>query len=426
MTTTSTIPQALPPVALDLDESARAVLQSARQVVADLSNESDLANRVRAAADAVVENNITIVFGGHWNAGKSTLVNALLERDLLPVSDRTETGVACRIRAGAADEAIVRRKDLSIAIPCMKQAIADEVSITGGGREPRTKIEAVEILDLTLARASLPPNVCWIDTPGLNDASDADERLRREADRADQLLWVINPDQPLSEVEQRFLADHTSRHGADSVSLIINVRTRTDPKLDWHRFDDEGWPALRKKIDRFWSDVGAPAAARPPQFIVSGAHLLDHFGAATLRAFLCGADGRLAARVMSGRIRALLAATAKASSEMRLRAERRRTAQVDRERKLALFRPRATARLLEIVGEVREALRAIGAQLARSKTASTAQSELALGAQLRAEMHRLVVARWNDIVAALVDAAAHAGIAPPSAATLERVAPAGL
>src|SRR5258706_6886494 len=166
------VPEALPRVAIDLDELSQSHLKQAWEFIATHGDDATLTGRIRDAADAVVNGQVVIAFGGHWSAGKSTLINALLGRDLLPVSERTETGVACRMRAGAADEAMSMRAYGSIVIPCTKEAIAEQVSITKGGAEPRSELAVVDAIELTLADAPLPPNVRWIDTPGLNDAPD--------------------------------------------------------------------------------------------------------------------------------------------------------------------------------------------------------------------------------------------------------------
>jgi GTPase SAR1 family protein len=279
------VPEALPRVAIDLDEFSRSRLKEAWELVATHGEDAVLTGRIRDAADAVVNAQIVIVFGGHWSAGKSTLINALLGRDLLPVSERTETGVACRIHVGAADEATSMRAYGSIAIPCTPEAIAEQVSITAGGAEPRSELDVVDAIELTLAGAPLPPNVRWIDTPGLNDAPDAEDRLRREVDRADQLLWVLNPDQFLSEVEQRFLADYVTRRSVASVTLLVNVRTHQDVASDWRRFHDEGWLAHRAKLEHFWDTAGIPESSWPPVLIASGAHLREEFGSRNLLQF---------------------------------------------------------------------------------------------------------------------------------------------
>lgn len=423
------VTEPFPPIALDLDDVTRAHLQAAWQLVSVHGDEPIVADRIRVVANAVVNQQIVIAFGGHWSAGKSTLINALLGRDLLPTSERTETGAPCRIRAGAADQALSIRDHYAIEFPCTREALAEQVSITLGGAEPRPEVAAVEAVELTLSLAPLPANVCWIDTPGLNDVPEAEERLRREVDRADQLLWVLNPDQLLAEVEQRFLADHVARRGAGSVAFLINVRTHQHPESDWRRFQDEGWPAHRARIEHFWDALGLPADSRPPVLIVSGAHLCAEFGAADLGRFLSAADGVLARRVVSARVTSLTAVMAEVSSEIERRAreseariEEQRRAQADRERRLATFRSTATANIIEILADVRELLRGIGAQLAARSRSSTAHSEAAMATQLRSEMHRLLLDRWNAVVASLGDAAARAGIGAPTVEMMGAVA----
>ena len=56
--------------------------------------------RLRDIGEALGRPHVTLVFGGHFSSGKSTMINTLTGRVLLPASDFPETGVACVIRRG--------------------------------------------------------------------------------------------------------------------------------------------------------------------------------------------------------------------------------------------------------------------------------------------------------------------------------------
>src|SRR4051812_35322878 len=55
-----------------------------------------------------------VTFAGCFNAGKSTLVNALLGETILASGDLPETGVLCEVRSGAVTEAQVTFRDGSV------------------------------------------------------------------------------------------------------------------------------------------------------------------------------------------------------------------------------------------------------------------------------------------------------------------------
>jgi hypothetical protein len=172
-----------------------------------------------------------------------------------------------------------------------------------------------------------------------------------------------------------------------------------------------------------------PTSSRPPILVASAAHWRKEFGAGEVLEFLDGADGLLARRVVSVRIAALTAVVAEATSEierraeeLRIRAEQQRLAQAEWQRRLPVFREAAIRDVLEVVSDVREKLRAVGAQVAGVLDSSSAQSEAAMGEGLRFEMHRLILERWNDVVTRLHDAAACTGITTPSKAAMNRIA----
>ena len=98
-----------------------------------------------------------VVFGGHYSSGKSTLINALLGRYLLPSSGFPETGVPCWLRAGEMDAAVVVTSEGSSPIAVDEGAIAREVSLMGDDMSYREHIADVVRVDVELGGAETQP-----------------------------------------------------------------------------------------------------------------------------------------------------------------------------------------------------------------------------------------------------------------------------
>ncbi|MCW7944445.1 hypothetical protein AAW14_21125 [Streptomyces hygroscopicus] len=179
----------------------------------------------------------TVVFGGHFSAGKSSLLNLLIGRPLLPVNDFPETGVPCVISGGPADRVIVVRAGGRTELPCTTESIAEAVSlIAADGDYRREVLEGPCRVLIELADSPVPDRVRWVDSPGINDTDAMTARAAEVAAHADLLVWVVNSRQPISTVEEDFLRAHRERHGTDSVALLVNVFLPEDTPEQWQRF----------------------------------------------------------------------------------------------------------------------------------------------------------------------------------------------
>lgn len=215
-------------------------------------------DRVRAwlqtISAALLRPGVTVVFGGHFSSGKSTVINALLGRDLLPVSDYPETGVACWIRGGQRDEvtAITDQGKLTLAVS--QAAIAHEVSLVDGDGEYRRRPQKVRRVAVTMAGGTPPAGVTWIDSPGINDTDSMTERARDAAGNADLLVWVVNSRQALSLVEQRFLTEYAALRGNAGVLCVVNVFLPLDTAQHWQRYRDTRFGPVTERIRQATGD----------------------------------------------------------------------------------------------------------------------------------------------------------------------------
>lgn len=179
----------------------------------------------------------TLVFGGHFSAGKSSLLNLLLGRPLLPVSDFPETGAACFITAGTTDRITTVDGDTRRQLPCTTASIAKAVSLLAEDGAYRAEVVgASRRVLIELADSPVASGGRWVDSPGINDTPDMTRRAAAVAAEGDLLVWVVNSRQPVATVEEDFLREHRERFGAESVAVIVNVFLEEDTPEQWKHF----------------------------------------------------------------------------------------------------------------------------------------------------------------------------------------------
>jgi Dynamin family len=214
-----------------------------------------LAERVRRdMTDGVAEleaGSLRIVFGGHFSSGKSTMINMLIGRPLLPASSYPETGVPCVIRSGAENSIKVVAGSGTRTVPFGTESIAAAVRIVGKGGIYREVVRENTRLDVTLTAADpIGPDTVWVDSPGINDTPVMTERAEVAARDADVLIWVVNSRQPVSEVEQAALRDHIATHGPASVVFLVNAFLDEDTRECWDEFMTELAPDHITRIEQ--------------------------------------------------------------------------------------------------------------------------------------------------------------------------------
>jgi len=263
------------------------------------------------ALEITARREATIAFVGHFSSGKSSVLNALMKREVLPVKDLQETGTICRLRSGAVDRAIVMRADRKgEEIPCTREAIKAHVSLREpSGIRANPKLDDVKTLDITLASAPIPEGSVWIDSPGTDDTAAMALKADEAARSADLLVWVLTSKQFLSVTEQELLSAHLSSGGRLSMTLLLNAFLRQDTDESWQEFLREALPVHRSKLGDCATAMGI-AAGELPEMIVGSARAISSgldFGRTELMRFLEDHGTLGSSRVASSRLRRIAA-----------------------------------------------------------------------------------------------------------------------
>lgn len=197
--TESAVPDAAPRVAVGV---VGRQLERLAQIASELGDQA-LAAEARAERDRLVDARFFVACLGQFKRGKSTLLNALVGRPILPVGVVPVTAVVTILRYGDEPAAMVRFSD-GRSEPVALDAIAMFID----ERHNRDDRRHAAVVDVTLPSPILRDGLCLVDTPGLGSVHAANtEATRAFIPRTDVALVVVGPDPPISGAELQLIEE---------------------------------------------------------------------------------------------------------------------------------------------------------------------------------------------------------------------------
>lgn len=174
------------------------------------------------------EHRVRAVVLGEIKQGKSTLINAILGADALPMGVTPTTGAVATVRVGDGPGTYLWR-DRGDGSGAREPIDAERFAALATGREPPGQAGAT--LELVVGDGALPPTLELLDTPGMNDMERVRGAISRgELPRADVLVLVLDATQLLNRTELAFLRDAVAAVGGldGSGARLLLVINRID------------------------------------------------------------------------------------------------------------------------------------------------------------------------------------------------------
>jgi tRNA U34 5-carboxymethylaminomethyl modifying GTPase MnmE/TrmE len=223
-------------------------LQEVGQLLNNLGEHST-AQRVADLASGVNRPELQVVIFGEFNRGKSTLINALLGRLVLPAKLVPTTGHVTRLVFGANEQVRVRHTDGRLATCPLSQLAAFAVL----DREGRARDDVAEI-EVAVNCPMLREGLILIDTPGVNEQEAQTRRAREAVSGADLILLVVDARQLLGSRERELASDWLRRELGKPLVLVVNFL---------NLIDESGLPELQVRLDTWChghlgSELGRP------------------------------------------------------------------------------------------------------------------------------------------------------------------------
>ena len=179
------------------------------------------------------DNRVRAVVLGEIKQGKSTLINAVLQRPALPTGVTPTTGAITTVRVGS-------QPGMWLVSATGERESLDDARFKALATGKETADDDAT-LELVIEDGALPESLELIDTPGMNDMARVRGAISRgELPRADVLVLVLDATQLLNRAEMAFLRDAVAAVGGLDGSgarlcLVINridlVEESDRPKL---------------------------------------------------------------------------------------------------------------------------------------------------------------------------------------------------
>jgi GTPase SAR1 family protein len=199
---------------LELGDMIRAALHIARA-----TGDGQMEKRARELLARLAADRFQLAVAGQFSRGKTTLMNALLGGDYLPMGALPMTSVITTVRYGSRTRATVRRR--ASALPA-EAPLAEVAEFVAQASARRAELQVVSV-EVEVPAEILRLGFEFADTPGIGSAIEINTATTRQfLPQADAVIFVTGFDSPLTKAEADFLAD-ASRH-AGKLFLVVNKR----------------------------------------------------------------------------------------------------------------------------------------------------------------------------------------------------------
>jgi len=206
------------------------------------------AQRLSDARDRAAAAKIHLVVVGEFNRGKSTLVNALIGRSLLPMDIVPTTAAIWTVEQG---------EGLSVELvgPNRRTTSVDTdpaclVQISAGGELANEEVHHVRATVPTLA---VGPDIVVVDTPGVNDINTQRADITYGyLEAADVAVVVLDASSPLTRSEAEFVQGQLLATTIHHTIFVLNKSSRLDNDEieDAREFTEERLEALLEQPPR--------------------------------------------------------------------------------------------------------------------------------------------------------------------------------
>jgi signal recognition particle receptor subunit beta len=230
--------------------------QNARKTILEVSRQlSDAQSKWQMSAPpsgflkataALANPEYDVVVCGEVKRGKSTFINALIGRPILPTGVRETTSQVFRISHSQSESFALVFEDEH------REPITLE-ELTKYGSQTAAELDGLPLfrgrvlrwIEVQTPCAFLPPGVHLVDTPGLGALyASHSEITNRYILRADAAIFVLDSDQPLTQPEKRFLEKVFA-----VTPNVLFVQTKIDTK------DESAWQAIRDRNEILLNDA---------------------------------------------------------------------------------------------------------------------------------------------------------------------------
>lgn len=212
-------------------KSIKKILKELESIAHTIDSNS-LANKLAKEIKQLDSEKFELVVVGEFSRGKSTFINALLGKSILPSSVRPTTALISKITYGTKPECIIHYKDGGKSIVSVeefkkiKAAKEKDKANKANYEEYLTRSKHPEKIDY--AEVKYPLSICKdnvevVDTPGTNDLNAGRVEITyRYLNCADAVIMMLAADQPITASEEEFLRTRILGNQINDIFFVVN------------------------------------------------------------------------------------------------------------------------------------------------------------------------------------------------------------
>jgi small GTP-binding protein len=180
----------------------------------------------------------TVVVVGEFKRGKSTFVNSLLRKNILP-ADVTPTTACIHTITYGEEKGVIFYKDGS-----QKEFPVGSEVLDGFTADGENEAEDVNYIGLSVESPLLRNRVALVDTPGIDDINEQRSDITYQfIPRADAVFFLLDITSPVKQTEFTFLKDTLLEQGKENIIFLANFVDRMDEEEE-----EEALETVRRRL----------------------------------------------------------------------------------------------------------------------------------------------------------------------------------
>ncbi|NMA69481.1 MAG: hypothetical protein GX958_08705 [Desulfitobacterium sp.] len=230
--------------------------------IADSLGLNDIQSNILDYVESLKQDNFNIVVVGEFSRGKSTFINALLGKRVLPSATKPTTTVINKITSGEQIEYVLYfREDNKAPKVISEEDFKQLVAISEPDFDNEAEIEeynqyldylsSIAYVNIKYPTKLLEDGVEIIDTPGTNDLDQAREEITFQyIPKSDAAIMVLSATQILSESEIAFLKERILANDINKIFFVINAKDKLMTREDEQKVFDYALKHLKKYVPK--------------------------------------------------------------------------------------------------------------------------------------------------------------------------------
>ncbi|SFC29184.1 dynamin family protein [Clostridium uliginosum] len=211
-------------------------LHKITEELVDSAFEQFFIDRITSAKERLNDEKMNILVVGEFSRGKSTFINAILGKQILPSSVNPTTATINILEGSNLNNMNVYYRDRdseTIDLPNEKLKDFLDNFVTVKNEE----VAQIERIKLNVSGNLEEWNCVLVDTPGVNDLDEAREEVTfKYLSQADVCIVLLDSQQPLSESERRFIKDKVLKNDINRLLFVINRIDDIDEMPDGNNY----------------------------------------------------------------------------------------------------------------------------------------------------------------------------------------------